>query len=206
MKEKTARKRGRPPRSLGVDESPAKKRILETALRLFYRYGIHEVGIDRIIAEADIAKMTFYKYFPTKKDLVQAFLVERDEQFIEWVKRKFDSLTKEKRKKLPSIVDVMAIWFQSPDFRGCAFINTAVEIGPDGVEEKIICLSHKERLSTFVAHLAKEDGYKQPQRLAEGLVTLIDGATVRAQMGEIEQAIRIMNETAKILFKAYKSE
>lgn len=206
MSENQIRKRGRPPKQALDGESAAKNRIMETSLALFYQHGIHEVGIDRIIAESNVAKMTFYHHFSTKRDLIQAFLVLRDERYMNWVESTLDSITTDKRRRLAAMLEVMARWFRLPDFRGCAFINTTVEVGPEGQEEKIICVSHKKRLVGFISQVAKDAGYNQPHKLAENLVTVIDGATVRAQMEGPEAAIRTLNETAKILIKAYKPE
>src|ERR1700754_5093262 len=61
-----------------ADASPARRRLLDTATRLFYTEGIHAVGIDRIIAEASVAKATFYNHFPSKDDLVLAYIEEQD--------------------------------------------------------------------------------------------------------------------------------
>lgn len=198
------RKPGRPKKSNDPNELSAKDRILETALRLFYRYGIHEIGVDRIIAESEVAKMTFFNHFPTKRDLVKAFLVLRDERSMKWVEATLDSITKDKDKRLPAVIEVMAMWFRGEEFRGCAFINTTVEIGPDGQEEKLLCFSHKERLMKFIELIAKEAGYRQAQKLAEQMVTIIDGATIRAQMDGPEAAVDVLKKSAKALLGTFQ--
>lgn len=198
------KKRGRPSKNLPEGQLSAKQKIIETALELFYQHGIHSVGVDLIIAEADVAKMTFFKHFPTKRDLVLAFLEHRDERYMQWVEATLKSITTNEKKQLAASIDVMAKWFRLADFRGCAFINTTAEVGLGGTEEKIICVSHKKRLSEYLADLAKKGSYRKPDVLADMLITVIDGATIRAQMEGPEPAIKAMKSACKILLEKYQ--
>ncbi len=175
------RKRGRPPADLG-GELCAKDKLVETALRLFYRYGINSIGVDRIIAESNVSKMTFFKHFPTKRDLILQFLKVRDQRFSEWFDKTLEAKANGKKKKLGVVVDVIETWFMSADFRGCAFINTTAESGPERNEEKLLCLGHKNHFANALEELAKCDGYKNPKTIADHLAIAIDGATIRAQM------------------------
>jgi AcrR family transcriptional regulator len=176
-----ARKRGRPP--VNLDGAPcAKDKLIETALRLFYRYGINSVGVDRIIAESNVAKMTFFKHFPTKRDLILEFLKVRDERFADWFNKTLEEKAKDKKKKLNTAIDVIELWFMSSDFRGCAFINTTAESGPERNEEKALCLGHKKHFANMLEDCAKNDGYKNSKVIADQLAIAIDGATIRAQM------------------------
>src|SRR4051812_29759986 len=103
--------------------SPARRRVLDTASALFYTRGIHSVGVDRVIAEAGVAKATFYHHFPSKDDLVRAYLLEQDAAI-----RQAAALT-----DVPPEERVMAVFAAigeiscGPGFRGCAFINAAAE-------------------------------------------------------------------------------
>ncbi len=175
------RKRGRPPADLG-GELCAKDKLIDTALRLFYRYGVNSVGVDRIIAESNVSKMTFFKHFPTKRDLILEFLRVRDERFATWFNRTLEAKTNDKKKKLPAAIKVIEVWFKSVDFRGCAFINTTAESGPDRNDEKALCLGHKKHFANILEDLAKSDGVKSSKVIADQLVLAIDGATIRAQM------------------------
>lgn len=197
------KKRGRPSKILADGELSAKDKILETALNLFYQHGINSVGVDRIIAEADIAKMTFFKHFPTKRDLILEFLKIRDERYMNWVHDNLVSITTDEKKQLAASIEVMFRWFKLIDFRGCAFINTTAEVGPGISEEKILCVSHKKRLTKFLSDLAKKGDYKKPDVLADLLVTAIDGATIRAQMEGAEPAIKVLKLTSQILLEKY---
>jgi AcrR family transcriptional regulator len=192
------RKRGRPPADLG-GEPCAKDKLISSALRLFYRYGIHSVGVDRIIEESNVSKMTFFKHFPTKRDLVLEFLKVRDKQFSDWFNKSLESRFKDKKKKLPVAIEVVELWFKSSDFRGCAFINTTAESGPDKNEEKALCLGHKKHFAKILEELALEDGYKSAETIADQLVIAIDGATIRAQMDGAQAGISALRSLTDII-------
>lgn len=198
------KKVGRPSKVEGSTELSAKQRIVETALRLFYQHGIHTIGVDRIIAESQVAKMTFFNHFPTKKDLILEFLRVRDDRYMQWFETTLDSITKDKKKRLQACLKVIEIWFRDPQFRGCVFINTAAEVGPGENEEKILCVGHKKRLAEFIEAVASDAGYKQVKKLANQLVTVIDGATVRAQMDGPEAGVEALMDCAKALLKNQK--
>lgn len=95
----------------------ARDRILETAQRLFYRYGIRAAGVDRIIAESGVAKMSFYRHFPSKKDLVVAFLERRHRFWMDWFTRRVQELAENRTSPgLAVLADALQEWFSEPDF------------------------------------------------------------------------------------------
>lgn len=156
----------------------ARDRILATALRLFYRDGIRATGIDRIIAESGVAKMSFYRHFPSKADLVRAFLAVRHEQWMGWftaaVERRFA------KEGLAAIAGALAEWFAEEDFRGCAFINTVAESGL----EFPLAVEHKRALEAYLRSLAERLALPSPARAAAKAMIVIEGSIMRAQMGE----------------------
>lgn len=203
MTKMNPRKRGRPPADLG-GELCAKDKLLKTALQLFYRYGINSIGVDRIIAEAQVSKMTFFKHFPTKRDLILEFLKARDEQFSQWFKKTLESKLDNRRKRLPVAIEVIEAWFRSDDFRGCAFINTTAESGPEKNEEKSICLGHKIHFAKILEELASSDGIKNSKYIADQLVVAIDGATIRAQMDGSQAGILALRSLTSIILEQRK--
>ncbi len=155
----------------------AKDRILTTALRLFYRDGIRATGIDKIIAESGVAKMSFYRHFPSKNDLIRAFLEARHEiwmgQFRAAVERRFAE------EGFAAIARALSEWFGEPDFRGCAFINTVAETGSEFPQT----VQHKCELELYVTELAKRLSLPAPAQVAAKAMIVMEGAIVRAQMG-----------------------
>src|SRR4051812_4365747 len=109
-------------------ESPARRRIIDTALALFYAEGIHAVGIDRIIAEAGVAKATFYHHFPAKDDLICAYLEEQ----ISSVRQITVPQGTAPEEKIVHVFEAIGEITCKPGFRGCAFINAAAEYPDPG--------------------------------------------------------------------------
>jgi AcrR family transcriptional regulator len=163
--------------------SAARQRILETAGRLFYQEGLRATGIDRIIAESGVAKMSFYRHFPSKADLIAAFLKARHETWMDWFTREVDARIGKSGKGLEVVADVLGQWFREPTFRGCAFINTLAESGSSCGEECRIAIEHKRQLAVYLESLTKRLGLARPRQVAEAAMIVIEGTIVRAQMG-----------------------
>lgn len=158
----------------------ARERILETALRLFYQNGIRATGIDRIIAESGVAKMSFYRHFPSKKDLVAAFLQRRHEFWMDWFTGRVGELRAGGAAGLSVLADALEEWFRQPTFRGCAFINIVAEPGEEA--ERSIALEHKEALRRFILTLLPEAVSSRAEEYADLALLVVEGAIVRAQM------------------------
>jgi AcrR family transcriptional regulator len=162
--------------------TPARERILDTASRLFYRDGLRATGIDRIIAESGVAKMSFYRHFPSKADLVRQFLDRRHEQWMAMITTDIEAHFAEQG--LGAIATALENWFRQPDFRGCAFINSVAEAGCGDSPERQQSIAHKRALAAYVATLAGRLGLPQPEAIAAMAMIVIEGSIVRAQMGE----------------------
>lgn len=162
--------------------TPARERILETALRLFYADGVRATGIDRIIAESGVAKMSFYRHFPSKSDLVCAFLEARHERWMAWFDARVGALSAGQPRALPAVADALGEWFVEPDFRGCAFINVMVEtVAPDAAE-RTIAARHKDELLVRLVALAERDGLRDAELAGRMALLIVEGAIVRAHM------------------------
>src|SRR5262245_24284870 len=108
------------------EASEARQRVLETADRLFYQDGIRAVGIDRIIAEAEVAKMSLYKHFPSKDDLILAVLQHREVSVQEFFRSAMERHIKKTKSSLRAFFVTLKDFLESPGFRGCPFQNAAV--------------------------------------------------------------------------------
>jgi AcrR family transcriptional regulator len=158
-----------------------RERILETALRLFYANGIRAVGIDRIIAESEVAKASFYRHFPSKDDLVVAFLRLRHDRWMAWFTQGLEAACAARGPAFERVAELLLEWFEEPSFRGCAFINAMTEGGGPG-EAISVVQSHKDELQDCLRALARRIGHPHPARAAEEALVIVEGAIVRTQM------------------------
>jgi AcrR family transcriptional regulator len=170
--------------------SPARERILSTATRLFYRRGIHQVGINSVIAESDVAKTTLYENFRSKDELIAQCLHRLDERYFRWFVDEIDRRAKRPLDRLLAMFDVYDEWFQSPDFRGCAFINAAVELADAEHPAAAAIANHKRRSRELVEQLAREAGFSHPEAICDHVTLLMEGAIITALVEQDWQAAR----------------
>lgn len=169
--------------STGVSsrDLPAKERILRKAHDLFYAEGLRATGIDRVIAEAGVTKVTFYRHFPSKNDLILAYLNLRHEQWMQWF---IDALERHGGASMgaQALPPAMKEWFRGKvlgDFRGCAFLNGVSEMGPAMPAVIEITRQHKQQMTDAIEAILPPSGKRK--RAAEALATAVDGAIVQAQ-------------------------
>jgi AcrR family transcriptional regulator len=177
----------------------ARARILEAAYRLFSRHGINSVGIDRIVAEAPVAKATLYHHFPSKQDLVRGFLEIRESRWtVDWLQVEVERLAAEGTNRALAVFDALDEWFHQPDYEGCAFINTLLEI--DDPENPIhqLAVRHLDAIRGILEDYAVQARAKSPVELSYQLQLLMMGAIVAASRGD-SQAARRARELAELL-------
>jgi len=160
-------------------QSP-RERILKTASELFYAGGVRAVGVDTVIAHAGVAKASFYKYFPSKNDLIVAFLKRRDAVLRQWLEQTVERLSPDPAGRPLAVFDALAQRFSSKDFRGCAFINCMVELADRGHPARTAADEHKRLTTTYIFGLLKQAGVPDPEDLAQEFMILMDGAIVTA--------------------------
>ncbi|MBI2727122.1 MAG: TetR/AcrR family transcriptional regulator [Polaromonas sp.] len=155
----------------------ARDRILVTAHDLFYADGIRATGVDRIIAESGVAKLTFYRHFPSKDELVMAYLNYRHEHWMAWF---VDALGRHGATAgggLQPLVKTMQEWFENPVFRGCAFINVVAEMGGSQPGMVALAQAHKDAMLRVIEGLLPD----RDAAIASAAALAVDGAIVRAQ-------------------------
>jgi AcrR family transcriptional regulator len=169
----------------------ARQRILETAYELFSRHGTRAVGVDRIIAECGIAKMTLYRNFASKDDLIHAFLQRRDELWTRaWLQAEAQRRGATPAQRLLAIFDTFEGWFAREDFEGCAFINVMLEIDDCDNPVRQATVRHLADIRTFVSGLAEEAGIQDPDGFSRQWHILMKGSIVSAAEGDLEAAAR----------------
>jgi len=163
-----------------MSDSPREK-ILSTAMRLFYQQGAHTTGIDQIIAESGVAKRTFYRYFPSKVDLLAEYFRQRHAIWHSRITR-FAEAGATPLDRVLSIFDALKEWFAEPEFFGCPFIRGLSDFGPDSGAPELRrgIAEHFARTEEFVADLLKEVRPDDYRNFIPQIMSLVSGATILA--------------------------
>ncbi|NEZ60302.1 TetR/AcrR family transcriptional regulator [Leptolyngbyaceae cyanobacterium CCMR0081] len=156
-------------------------------LQVFYECGLHAVGVDRMIAEAKIAKTSLYRYFPSKDALIQAYLEQRNQQFWQLLEAFLANCDPEPMAQLVGIVDFIAHLLEMSDCQGCPFLLTASEFADAEHLSRQVVLEHKGSVCDRITTLATAANLNQPKTLAAQLTMVIDGGFSQARYLGTEQ-------------------
>ncbi|MEU9398986.1 TetR family transcriptional regulator [Streptomyces sp. NPDC048242] len=165
--------------------SEARARLLGTATRIFYAEGIHSVGVDRIVAEAQVTRATLYRHFTGKEDLVLAYLTQADRELraqAESAQAGAESAADQVR----AVCRTITAGIRSPGFRGCAFLNAAAEYpDPEHPVHRAV-LAHRQWFLDTVTELLAQTGATSAEAAGRHLVMLRDGAMVSGCLSDPE--------------------
>jgi AcrR family transcriptional regulator len=178
----------------------ARDRLLAAADELFYREGVHSVGIDRVIERAGVAKASLYSAFGSKDELIRSYLMRRRARLEERVAQRL-ARCDSPRKRLLAVFDALADAAKENDFRGCAFTNARAE-APAGSAPEQACDTYRAWVRELFLGLAKEAGASRPLKLAQQLVVLYDGAVTAAGMDRDPAAVATARGIAATLLDA----
>jgi len=179
---------------LGVPEvaKVGRERLVDVAIDLFYTYGFNAVGLDRVLAEAGVTKTTFYKHFESKDDLAIAALEKRETWEARAWKQAIEELAgDDPREQLLAMFEVMDIWFNDEDFRGCIFINAASEFPNPSDPIHQIAAKHKRETRDWFRDIAKAAGADDPEAFADAYMMLVEGTLVMRQVHGRDDAARV---------------
>ncbi|MET8085844.1 helix-turn-helix domain-containing protein [Micromonospora sp. NPDC005197] len=155
--------------------SEARLRLLRTAIRIFYAEGIHSVGVDRIIAEAKVTRATFYRHFPSKDDLILAYL-RKVHQLERGMVDEAIAANRSPVDPLLAIAGSIAQNIQSPGFRGCAFLNAAAEYPDTNHPVHQELTAHRQWFLDTITMLMAQVHEETADPAARHFVMLRDGA------------------------------
>lgn len=173
------------------EASSARRRLLDTATRLFYQEGVHAVGIDRIIAEAGVAKATFYKHFPSKDDLVAGYLEEIDRRG----RAAMAALPKQSpRKMIFAVMERISEAVIVGGWRGCPFLNAAAEYPDPTSRVRQIIDARRVWYHDSLRNLLAQDGDPTPAVTASLFVALSDGLLESAYLDDAEKVPFLVRE------------
>lgn len=175
MRQKKAVAAKMPKRIAEAEEPSARERLLATAGDLFYRQGIRSVGIDEIIAKADVAKMSLYRSFSSKDELIAAYLRERDEAYWRWWDDTVALHPGAPRAQIQALFQSLAKRISRPGWRGCPFTNAATEFPEPDHPGRMVAETNKRELRRRLRELARDAGARDPNALGDQLVLLFEG-------------------------------
>jgi AcrR family transcriptional regulator len=169
----------------------ARERILDTAYELFSHRGVHDVGVDELVERAGVAKATLYKHFPSKDELVLAFLEQREQLWTYgWVEREARGRAATPEEQLLAIFDLFDEWFQGDDFEGCSFVNTLLEFRDLDHPVGRASADYLDNIRSVVRNLALDAGLRDPDAFALAWHILMKGSIVQAAEGDRKAAKR----------------
>ncbi len=160
----------------------ARERLLITARHLFYQEGPRAVGIDRVLAESGVAKMSLYRHFRSKDELIVACLAEHDRDYWKLWESKVSPAGATAVQQLRNAILFIALRTSEPTYKGCVFLNTAQSFPEASHPAHRAAVEHKQQLAARLRKLCKAAGATTPQTLAQQLVLLINGAQATAGM------------------------
>jgi AcrR family transcriptional regulator len=177
--------------------SPAKpamkERILQTADRLFYLQGIRAVGVDTVAAEIGISKRTLYNHFPSKNELISAYLERRF--------RPVPTSGKPPTEQILGTFDRLERGFADKGFRGCPFVNAVAEMGAEDRAVRKIAIAFKDSRRAWFRDLLLQLDVAHPDELATQLQLLVDGAIATDLVRNDPSVARAAKDAARVLLR-----
>jgi AcrR family transcriptional regulator len=180
--------------------TPTRQRLVEAAIRRFYRDGFRSVGIDQVLADVGISKTAFYKHFESKEGLMLAALQMQND----WLNDTFRKMIRERGGptaigQLHAVLDVVEHIIESDDFQGCIFVNAAMEFPLPHEPAHIAASQNKQAIEDFVLVLAKDSGADDPHALSQELCLIMEGAYVTRQVTGNKDTVNIARRVARLV-------
>lgn len=182
-------------------EGAARERLLETAYGLFSEHTLHTVGVDRIVAEADVAKTTLYRHFPSKDDLVVSVLQRHQDVWMSgWLEQVVARTEGSPGAKILALFDAFDEWFRRDDYHGCLFARSLLEMRSPDSPVRDAAVSGLANIRALVRELAEAAGAPDPDAFALQIQLLMVGSTVVAVSGLLDAA-RHARDAARVLLE-----
>jgi AcrR family transcriptional regulator len=181
-------------------KTPTRQRLIDAAVRRFYRDGFRNVGIDQILADVGISKTAFYKHFECKEDLMLAALEAQNR----WLQETFRAMVRERGGATPlgqlhALLDVVELIVQSDDFQGCIFVNAAMEFPLAHEPAHVAAAQNKQAIEDIVCGIAVEAGAMDARALAKELCLIMEGAYVTRHVTGNKQTVEIARRVAALV-------
>jgi AcrR family transcriptional regulator len=186
-----------------AEPGDVRQRVLDCASDLFYREGVRAVGVDLIVERAGVAKTTLYRYFPTKDDLVAAFLQAEDAHFWSCWDAAAARGAGDARAELNAQLEWIAERLTRPNYRGCPQINVSAEFPDEDHPARRVAAAHKNDLRSRFTELARRMRARDPEMLGLQLALLVNGGFSSSSIVKPAEALRVLAEAADALLVAH---
>lgn len=182
---------------------PVRKRdiLLSCARRLFESEGFHTTGIDRVLKEAGVAKMTLYNNFGSKDGLIVAVLEQASEEMVARIERTIEEKSADPYEQILGVFDAFAKWFTNPEFCGCMFQAAVAEFPDPESEPAKAARGHQERVAGMFGRLCREAELPNPDELGKMLGMLASGASCTARQVQTREPADHARQIAEILLE-----
>lgn len=187
-----------------VKLTPAAEKILSAASRLFYAYGLHAIGVERIAAEAGVTKKTIYDRFGSKEELELAYLRRREDQWRAALRAHLDSHAEPGISRVLAVFDAADAWYTGRSTKGCSAVNARAEMGPDPLDQRISCEVTEQKvwmLERFRS-LCEEAGLDRSEELSRQLLLLLEGALVTLGTRSFSEPMTVARACAETLLRS----
>jgi AcrR family transcriptional regulator len=159
-----------------------REELVESAMKVFYRNGFHCTGLDMILKESGISRMTLYNHFKSKDELIVAALRRRDELFRNGLMKFVEGASRDPVERIYAVFDFHEQWFNDEDFKGCMFINVSAEFCDAESPARRVSADHKIECVRYLTKLCEDAGIDDPSEAAERINLLLEGAIVTAYL------------------------
>jgi AcrR family transcriptional regulator len=180
-----------------------REHILDVASGLFYKHGIRNVGIDRIIGESGIARMTLYNHFKSKDLLIEEYLRRASSRWMKWYQGKIERASEDPRQRVLAAFSVLDGWFRSRDFRGCSVTNAMVELADEAHPAAAVKEEYHDSLRRLFGGLVRDAGMVDSDELVEELIVVLRGAMISALVDGPQGVAARARRTAEHLLEAH---
>ena len=192
----------RPEGRTSLPAKAARERILQAVDELFYRDGVRAVGVDSVIEHAGVNKMSLYRNFASKDDLIAAYLEDRNRQYWVWWDSIMERHGPAPRRQLIGLFEELQTRTSRKGYRGCPFVNIAAELSDAGHPARRVVARNKRELKQRLRELAGAAGARDAAALADSLMLLMEGAYAGSQTCGSDGPTLALARTAQVLIEA----
>lgn len=186
--------------------TPAARRVLDAAARLFYDRGIHAVGVDLIAAEAGVTKKTIYDRFGSKEQIVVEYLAGRDERWRAFLAERLKAAPPDPATRVLAVFDASRDWMRDSSPRGCSMVNAHAEISDPAHRAHRIITGQKEWMLDLLTGLARQLSPSEAEQLGQTLMLLHEGALVAHGLGTFPDPVGAARDQARMLLLPFRHD